>query len=62
MRMLDMAHRDYGRLAWSGLFDEGVRLASGGFTIPARMGSAISSNAASFANSAKSSEKPVSEV
>ncbi len=48
MRMLDMAHRDYGRLAWSGLFDEGVRLASGGFIIPARLGSAISSNAASL--------------
>lgn len=48
MRMLDMAHRDHGRLAWNGLFDEGVRLASNGFQIPARMGSAISSNAASL--------------
>lgn len=48
MRMLDMAHREHGRLAWNGLFDEGVRLASNGFQIPARMGSAISSNAASL--------------
>ncbi len=48
MRMLDLAHREHGRLAWNGLFDEGVRLASNGFQIPARMGSAISSNAASL--------------
>jgi len=48
MNMLDMAHKDHGKLAWSGLFDEGVRLASNGFVIPARMGSAISGSAASL--------------
>ncbi|RYF26910.1 MAG: gamma-glutamyltransferase family protein [Comamonadaceae bacterium] len=48
MRMLDMAHQDHGKLAWNGLFDEGVRLASNGFQIPARMGSAISGSAASL--------------
>lgn len=48
MRMLDMAHQEHGKLAWSGLFDEGVRLASNGFQIPARMGSAISGSAASL--------------
>ncbi|MFV0680691.1 gamma-glutamyltransferase family protein [Ottowia sp.] len=49
MRMLDMAHDEYGKLAWNQLFDEGIRLASDGFVIPSRMGSAIQSSAANLA-------------
>jgi gamma-glutamyltranspeptidase / glutathione hydrolase len=48
MRMLDMAHKEHGKLAWSQLFDEGVNLATNGFKIPTRMGDAIASNAASL--------------
>jgi gamma-glutamyltranspeptidase / glutathione hydrolase len=48
MRMLDMAHKEHGKLAWSRLFDEGVNLATNGFKIPTRMGDAIASNAASL--------------
>ena len=48
MRMLDMAHKEYGRLAWGQLFDEGVNLATNGYKIPTRMGDAIAANAASL--------------
>ncbi|ARU05443.1 gamma-glutamyltransferase [Comamonas serinivorans] len=49
MRMLEMAQSEHGKLKWNQLFDEGIRLASDGFVIPARLGSAIASNAASLA-------------
>lgn len=48
LRMLDLAHRDHGKLRWGELFDEGVNLATNGYKIPSRMGSAISDNAASL--------------
>ncbi|MGC3963529.1 MAG: gamma-glutamyltransferase family protein [Rhodocyclaceae bacterium] len=48
MRMLDMAHKEHGKLAWSGLFNEGINLATNGYKIPGRLGDAISSNAASL--------------
>ncbi|MFT4193116.1 gamma-glutamyltransferase family protein [Ottowia sp.] len=49
MRMLEMAHQDHGKLAWSQLFDEGIALAEQGFQVPQRLASAIASNAASLA-------------
>ena len=49
MRMLDMAHKEHGMLAWSGLFDYGIKLSTDGFQIPGRLGAAIASNAASLA-------------
>ena len=49
MRMLEMAHVEHGKLKWSQLFDEGVRLASDGFRVPQRLAGAIESNAASLA-------------
>ncbi|MBS0293568.1 MAG: gamma-glutamyltransferase family protein, partial [Proteobacteria bacterium] len=49
MRMLDLAHKEHGKLAWSGLFDYGIQLSSNGFQIPGRLGAAIASNAASLA-------------
>jgi len=42
LRMLEMAHAKHGKLPWNTLFDEGIRLATDGFEIPARMGSALS--------------------
>ncbi|WP_027477788.1 gamma-glutamyltransferase family protein [Curvibacter gracilis] len=48
MRMLDMAHKEHGNLAWGQLFDEGVNLATNGYKIPTRMGDAIAANAASL--------------
>ena len=48
MRMLDMAHKEHGKLAWAPLFDEGIRLASSGYKIPGRMGDAIRTNAANL--------------
>lgn len=48
MRMLDLAHKEHGKLEWSQLFDEGVALATTGFIIPARMGAAISGSASSL--------------
>lgn len=47
--MLDLAHKEHGKLAWSGLFDYGIQLSSNGFQIPGRLGAAIASNAASLA-------------
>lgn len=48
MRMLELAHKEHGKLAWSGLFDQGVSLATNGYKIPSRMGDAIAANAASL--------------
>ena len=48
LRMLDLAHRDHGKLGWDALFDEGIHLATNGYKIPTRMGAAISDNAASL--------------
>jgi len=49
MRMLDMAHKEHGMLAWSGLFDYGIKLSTDGFQIPGRLGAAIASNAGNLA-------------
>lgn len=49
VRMLELAHKDHGRLPWGNLFDEGIKLSNNGFVIPARLGAAISSNASSLA-------------
>ncbi|MDR1934452.1 MAG: gamma-glutamyltransferase family protein [Candidatus Accumulibacter sp.] len=48
MRMLDMAHAEYGKLPWNKLFDSGIDLATNGFQVPTRMANAISSSASSF--------------
>ncbi len=42
VRMLELAHQDHGRQAWSGLFAPGVKLATDGFAISGRMAAAIS--------------------
>jgi gamma-glutamyltranspeptidase/glutathione hydrolase len=39
--MLEMAHQDYGRQAWSSLFEPAIRLATDGFVISPRMAAAI---------------------
>jgi len=46
VRMLEMAHKDYGRRPWSELFDPAVQLASEGFAIGGRMAAAISGSRA----------------
>lgn len=45
MRMLDLAHKEHGKLPWSSLFDEGIALATNGYKIPSRMGDALSASA-----------------
>ena len=37
VRMLELAHRQYGKLAWKRLFEPAIALAEGGFKISARM-------------------------
>jgi gamma-glutamyltranspeptidase/glutathione hydrolase len=49
MRMLELAHAEHGALRWNRLFDSGIRLADGGFPIPARLGDAIAHNADALA-------------
>lgn len=49
MRMMEMAQREHGRLQWNQLFDDGIDLATKGFVIPTRMGSAINSSRNSLA-------------
>ena len=41
VRMLEMMHRDHGRLAWSANFNEGITLARNGFNISGRLADAI---------------------
>jgi gamma-glutamyltranspeptidase/glutathione hydrolase len=48
MRMLALAHRDQGSLAWKDLFSSGIQLATDGFKISGRMADAIVSNKASL--------------
>ena len=37
LRMLEMAHRQHGRLAWAQLFEPAIRLADGGFPVSPRL-------------------------
>ncbi|MEO1252774.1 MAG: gamma-glutamyltransferase [Pseudomonadota bacterium] len=37
VRMLEMAHEDYGSLAWSGLFDRAIALSEEGFSVSPRL-------------------------
>jgi gamma-glutamyltranspeptidase / glutathione hydrolase len=48
VRMLELAHRDSGKLPWSSLFDAGVKLATDGFAISGRLSDAIALNRASL--------------
>ncbi|HEX9448614.1 MAG TPA: gamma-glutamyltransferase family protein, partial [Dongiaceae bacterium] len=41
LRMLELAHRNHGRLPWARLFDPAIRLAEQGFPIPPRLAAAI---------------------
>lgn len=41
LRMLELAHRQHGRLPWSRLFDPAIRLAEQGFPVPPRLAQAI---------------------
>lgn len=45
LRMLEVAHRDHGRLPWKTLFEPAIRLAEQGFPISPRLASAISAAA-----------------
>jgi gamma-glutamyltranspeptidase/glutathione hydrolase len=42
LRMLEMAHRDHGRLPWARLFEPAMRLAESGFTVTPRLHKLIS--------------------
>ncbi len=41
LRMLEMAHRDHGKLAWATLFEPAIRLAEDGFDISPRLARSI---------------------
>ena len=49
LRMLEMAQKEHGKLAWNGLFDYGIKLSTDGFKIPGRLGDAIKGNASNLA-------------
>ncbi len=44
LRMLEMAHRDHGRLPWPRLFEPAMRLAEAGFTVTPRLHKLIADN------------------
>lgn len=44
MKMLQMAHDEYGQLPWQGLFDQAIVLSKKGFVVPKRLADAILSN------------------
>ncbi|HPU53876.1 MAG TPA: gamma-glutamyltransferase family protein, partial [Burkholderiaceae bacterium] len=46
VRMLELAHKNHGRLAWASLFDEGIRLSEAGFAISPRMNAQVVGSAA----------------
>ena len=41
LRMLELAHRRHGRLAWASLFEPAIRLAEQGFVVSRRLSKAI---------------------
>lgn len=41
VRMLELAHKDYGSLLWKDLFSSGIQLATNGFPVSGRMADAI---------------------
>ncbi len=41
VRMLEMAHRQHGKLAWAKLFEPAITLADGGFKVSARLNSLL---------------------
>ena len=43
LRMLEMAHQQYGKLPWARLFDPAITLADGGFKVSARLNSLLAS-------------------
>jgi gamma-glutamyltranspeptidase/glutathione hydrolase len=48
LRMLELAHKEHGKLPWADLFQPGIKLASEGFKIPGRMADAIAGNRANL--------------
>ena len=46
VRMLELAHKDYGTLLWKDLFNSGIQLATDGFPISGRMADAIAGSRA----------------
>lgn len=44
LRMLELAHKQYGRLPWAALFDPAIRLAEQGFAISPRLASLLKSD------------------
>lgn len=48
VRMLALAHADHGKLAWAGLFQPGIDLATNGFKISGRMADAIAGARTNF--------------
>ncbi len=44
VRMLELAHQDYGKQSWATLFQPGIKLATDGFSISGRMAAAISAS------------------
>jgi hypothetical protein len=52
LRMLELAHKDYGRTAWPQLFNSGIDLASKGFPISGRMAAALDGSKVELARDA----------
>jgi gamma-glutamyltranspeptidase / glutathione hydrolase len=46
VRMLELGHQEQGKLAWAGLFEDGIRLSADGFRMSGRMADAIVANSA----------------
>jgi gamma-glutamyltranspeptidase / glutathione hydrolase len=55
VRMLALAHADHGKLAWAGLFQPGIDLATNGFKISGRMADAIAGARTNFLRDAEAS-------
>lgn len=43
LRMLDMAHKQYGKLPWAALFEPAIKLADGGFVVSPRLATLLKS-------------------
>ena len=54
LHMLDVAHKDAGRLAWKDLFEPAILIANDGFRISPRMSASIAGSAGSLARDPES--------
>ena len=62
MRMLELAHKDYGRLPWAKLFDAAIALSEGGFALSPRLHAALQGDVTSNYDRSLATQSPANTL